>query len=240
MARKARKPLTSDEYESYTKGSDKPKPKGMRGATAKERKAVEAAKKRSGGTMTAGEKAEAKTQKADRKTMRGRASAKASPKAASPSRAEKAGRAAGKAYSKAGRAVKGVGRALLGAAKRHPVGAALTLGALAAPTLMSAGRGKEGSTGRSRTKRNENVATGRVAEKPASTPSSKTKSSNSSSPKTGTGYSGKSVKTKGGDYPVYKKKSEEGKSFREAFATARKAGKGEFTWQGRKYNTKTK
>lgn len=29
-------------------------------------------------------------------------------------------------------------------------------------------------------------------------------------------------------------------SFKEAFATARKAGKKEFTWQGKKYNTKLK
>ena len=47
-------------------------------------------------------------------------------------------------------------------------------------------------------------------------------------------------KTRGGDYPVYKKGSSSAQSFREAFASARKAGKKEFTWQGRKYNTKTK
>ncbi len=50
----------------------------------------------------------------------------------------------------------------------------------------------------------------------------------------------KSVKTKGGDYPVYKKDSSEASDFRSNFAAARKAGKKEFTWQGRKYNTKTK
>lgn len=47
-------------------------------------------------------------------------------------------------------------------------------------------------------------------------------------------------KTRGGDYPVYKKGSSSAQSFREAFASARKAGKKEFTWQGRKYNTKVK
>lgn len=47
-------------------------------------------------------------------------------------------------------------------------------------------------------------------------------------------------KTRGGDYPVYKKGSSSAQSFREAFASARKAGKKEFTWQGRKYNTKLK
>lgn len=41
-------------------------------------------------------------------------------------------------------------------------------------------------------------------------------------------------------YPVYKKDSAEAKDFRSAFAAARKAGKSEFTWQGRKYNTKIK
>ena len=247
MARKA-KPLTSDEYESYTKGSDKPKPRGSRGATAKERKAIEAAKKRSGSTVTAGEKKEAKAEKADKKTMKGRAGAKAAPKPAAASaapsaraqRLEKVGGKAGKAYSAVKKGAKALVRGAVGLAKRHPVGTGIALTAAAAPTLMSMGKGKEGSVGRGRTKSNENVATGRAAEKPAPTPASKAKSSNSSSPKGGTGYSGKSVRTKGGDYPVYKKGSEEGNSFKSAFAAAKKAGKSEFTWQGRKYNTKTK
>lgn len=44
----------------------------------------------------------------------------------------------------------------------------------------------------------------------------------------------------GGNYPVYKKNSSNAASFRSAFAAARTAGKGEFTWEGRKYNTKLK
>lgn len=48
------------------------------------------------------------------------------------------------------------------------------------------------------------------------------------------------VQTKGGSYPVYKKGSQTAQSFRGAFATARKAGKKEFSWQGRRYNTKVK
>ena len=50
----------------------------------------------------------------------------------------------------------------------------------------------------------------------------------------------KTVKTKGGDYQVYKKDSEEAKSFRDAFAKARKeqGSGGKFTWQGREYGTK--
>lgn len=45
-------------------------------------------------------------------------------------------------------------------------------------------------------------------------------------------------KTEG--FPVYKKDSAEAGSFRSAFAAARKSGAKEFTWQGRKYNTKIK
>lgn len=47
-------------------------------------------------------------------------------------------------------------------------------------------------------------------------------------------------KTKAGDYTVYKKGSTGAQSFRDAFASARKAGKSTFEWRGRKYNTKTK
>lgn len=50
----------------------------------------------------------------------------------------------------------------------------------------------------------------------------------------------KTVRTKGGDYPVYKKNSSQAASFRAAFAAARKDGKKVFTWEGRKYNTKLK
>ena len=50
----------------------------------------------------------------------------------------------------------------------------------------------------------------------------------------------KVVKTKGGEYPVYKKKTKAATGFRAAFAVARKAGKKIFTWQGRKYTTKVK
>lgn len=50
----------------------------------------------------------------------------------------------------------------------------------------------------------------------------------------------KTVKTKGGNYGVYKKKSEAAGSFRKAFAKARSAGFKTFTWDGKKYTTKTK
>jgi hypothetical protein len=50
----------------------------------------------------------------------------------------------------------------------------------------------------------------------------------------------KTVQTGGGAYPVYKKNSAKAASFRDAFASARKDGKKEFEWNGRKYNTKVK
>lgn len=50
----------------------------------------------------------------------------------------------------------------------------------------------------------------------------------------------KTVKTKGGDYPVYKKKSISAQSFRQAFRAARQAGKKIFTWRNRKYTTELK
>lgn len=45
---------------------------------------------------------------------------------------------------------------------------------------------------------------------------------------------------KPGAYPTYSKNSSNAASFRNAFAAARKAGKSEFTWEGRRYNTKVK
>ena len=52
----------------------------------------------------------------------------------------------------------------------------------------------------------------------------------------------KTVKTKGGDYPVYAKKSKTAKSFRSTFKS-KCAGKGagdSFSWQGRRYSCKKK
>jgi hypothetical protein len=50
----------------------------------------------------------------------------------------------------------------------------------------------------------------------------------------------KTVKTKGGDYNVYKKNSVSAQSFRSAFRAAAKAGKKTFTWKGKKYTTEVK
>lgn len=41
-----------------------------------------------------------------------------------------------------------------------------------------------------------------------------------------------------GSYPTYNKSSDEAKSFRDAFAAARKAGKMTFEWEGRSYGTR--
>ena len=48
------------------------------------------------------------------------------------------------------------------------------------------------------------------------------------------------VKTKGGEYKTFAKGSKAAGSFREAFALAKKKGGKTFTWNGKKYNTKTK
>jgi hypothetical protein len=48
------------------------------------------------------------------------------------------------------------------------------------------------------------------------------------------------VKTKAGTYNVYGKKTSAAKNFRSAFADAKKAGYKTFTWEGKKYSTKTK
>lgn len=48
------------------------------------------------------------------------------------------------------------------------------------------------------------------------------------------------VKTKGGDYKTFAKGSKASGNFREAFALAKKKGGKTFTWNGKKYSTKTK
>tara|TARA_Y100000593_G_scaffold83824_1_gene158280 strand:- start:2269 stop:2649 length:381 start_codon:yes stop_codon:yes gene_type:complete len=44
--------------------------------------------------------------------------------------------------------------------------------------------------------------------------------------------------TGGGNFPTYKKESKSAMSFRDTFASQRKGGAKEFTWQGRKYSTR--
>ena len=71
-------------------------------------------------------------------------------------------------------------------------------------------------------------------------PAPKTPATTSRSPTTTSSTPAKFVKTKGGDYPTYDKKSDEAKSFRSAFAAARKDGAKTFMWEGRKYTTDVK
>jgi len=71
------------------------------------------------------------------------------------------------------------------------------------------------------------------------TSSSNTSSSRSKSPAQGGLVTGK-TKTKGGNYPSFKKDSTIAKDFRSAFAKAKRDGKSTFMWDGRKYSTKTK
>ena len=47
-------------------------------------------------------------------------------------------------------------------------------------------------------------------------------------------------KTKGGNYPIYKKGSTKGKEFNSKLSSARKKGQKTFTWDGRSYNTNVK
>jgi len=75
----------------------------------------------------------------------------------------------------------------------------------------------------------------------AAAPTSSRTSTTTSRPSTTTSSTpAKFVKTKGGDYPMYEKKSDEAKSFRSAFAAARKGGAKTFMWEGRKYTTELK
>ena len=46
--------------------------------------------------------------------------------------------------------------------------------------------------------------------------------------------------TRAGEYKTFAKDSSAAKNFRSAFATARKAGKKTFTWNGKRYTTETK
>ena len=48
------------------------------------------------------------------------------------------------------------------------------------------------------------------------------------------------VKTKDGTYKTHKKNSSAARSFRSAFSSAKKAGYKTFTWEGKRYTTKTK
>ncbi|MNQ21486.1 hypothetical protein D3C85_346060 [compost metagenome] len=97
-----------------------------------------------------------------------------------------------------------------------------------------------GERGKATVDRAVGKATAAVKAKPAEKKAEPKKTEAKPSAKKPASKSTGSVKTKGGDYPVYSKSSQKAKEFRAAFAAAKKAGKSIFTWDGRKYNTKTK
>lgn len=123
---------------------------------------------------------------------------------------------------------------------RKRIGAAVTAASLA-PTLVGSAKkpagGKSNPNPRSRRKtssvntkthRNYDAASGPTNQNPRS------RRASLMNDKTG------GVKTKAGTYNTYKKKSAAAKDFRTAFANARKSGYKTFTWNGKKYTTKTK
>ncbi len=133
-----------------------------------------------------------------------------------------------------------------GKGKAGPLGLFLTGAALsmeagrAVDKAIAANRSEGKSEGpRGRSGRNTKAATASTTASSQKTEAAKPKASG----KTGSAKpaaSKGSVQTKGGNYPVYPKKSSQAASFRSAFASARKAGKKTFTWEGRLYNTKLK
>ena len=136
-----------------------------------------------------------------------------------------------------------------GKGKAGPLGLFLTGAALsmeagrAVDKAIAANRSEgrsEGPRGRSgRNGRNTKAATASTTASSQKTEAAKPKASGKTESAKPAASKG-SVQTKGGNYPVYPKKSSQAASFRSAFASARKAGKKTFTWEGRLYNTKLK
>ncbi|WP_026012477.1 hypothetical protein [Stutzerimonas stutzeri] len=131
-----------------------------------------------------------------------------------------------------------------GKGKAGPLGLFLTGAALS----MEAGRAVDKaiaanrSEGKSEGPRGRGGRNGRntPAAAPASKPASSQKTEAAKPKASGKTESAKPSASKGSNYPVYPKKSSQAASFRSAFASARKAGKKTFTWEGRLYNTKLK
>jgi hypothetical protein len=176
------------------------------------------------GTVTAGEKKEIAQEKKDRKTVKKAASKK---KAAAKPSSGGVKAAARKVLSGA----KKVGKKAFGLKGTALLVGGTYIGSKIMEHKRGVDKGIEDMKAAGKSQRAESSPS------PTSAPASKPASS--APPKKG-GYTGKSVRTKGGDYPVFKKGSDESSDFKSAFAAARKAGKDTFTWQGRKYNTKTK
>lgn len=108
-------------------------------------------------------------------------------------------------------------------------GAAMTAGAAAEATSQAMGSRRAAAPASAAPSRSS----------PITSPASKRGETFTPNPRSRSTTTG-STQTKGGEYKTYKKDSAMAGDFRSSFAAAKKAGKSEFTWQGRKYSTKTK
>ena len=146
-----------------------------------------------------------------------------------------AGRVATKAASVAKRGFKsGAGKAF----RLAPVGLGLTLGGIAvnqASKLSAPGRKAMQQKPFTQTPKGS-VLTSSLQQKPKKKP---TRTQPQSKPKTKSPVV-RTTKTKGGNFPTYRKNSKQAANFRQAFAAARRSKKKTFTFEGRKYNTKVK
>jgi len=100
-------------------------------------------------------------------------------------------------------------------------------------SLLALGAGMSGGKDEQNQESQQNTPTpaqNKPTENKASSPQPTPRSSDSSSNKSASSS----------EYKVYAKDSAEAKDFRANFAKARKSGDKEFTWEGRKYNTKLK
>jgi hypothetical protein len=186
----------------------------------------------------------ARTEKAAGRVEKDMWAAKRVPSKALPGAAKAASAAKPGILSRVANGIRGVVRA--GKGKAGPLGLFLTGAALsmeagrAVDNAIAASRSKsksEGSSGRSGRNARNIKSTAAAAKAPAATKAAEApKPKAAATPSASKG----SVQTKGGNYPVYPKKSSQAASFRSAFASARKAGKKTFTWEGRLYNTKLK
>ena len=113
-------------------------------------------------------------------------------------------------------------------------GAAMTAGAAAEATSQAMGSRRAAAPASAPAR---SAAPSRSS--PITAPASKRGETFTPNPRSRSTVTG-STQTKGGEYKTYKKDSAMAGDFRSSFAAAKKAGKSEFTWQGRKYSTKTK
>lgn len=122
---------------------------------------------------------------------------------------------------------------------RKRIGAAVTAASLA-PTLVGSAKkpagGKSNPNPRSRRKTALSRSTTKKTAADGKTASYRNTNRRAQASSTVTG----GVKTKDGTYKTYKKNSAAARSFRSAFLDAQKSSYKTFTWEGKRYTTKTK